>query len=466
MESLENLTEDQVARLPGHVHGWLQVALSTQPADRANFVSAARRLYQLSGLHWHNRVVWVSSPQVLLLAGPPAARIWGGDLDPKHLPAAWERVEAHFGEEVAAGCREAVEAALPRFLKARDLRINPADRLDPRGIGLKVASSFLAEAYFAQSLSRGRAIRTLTGALAALNFTEGSIQRAIWSAALEGWRTLEREEPVYQMQLPWHWQIMGSVVFGVRMTAHRMEAGGVHVAALTSFLCDVLPPGQWQDRRELCQAYEQTVRHAGWWYPHRDFLMVCERPREIHLQSVTRPNGTLRGQQLHREEGPALTWGDGWGVHALRGVQVPAWVVEQPQRITVAAIEQAENAEQRRILLERYGWTRFMQDCGATVVDSIPMDHPIRGLRGARLLRKDLPGDIEPLLYLEMVNSTPEPDGSHRRYLERIDPKAYQGEAAHSAHAAMASRWRHREANGTLVHTFERWQDYLPTGES
>ena len=48
----------------------------------------------------------------------------------------------------------------------------------------------------------------------------------------------------------------------------------------------------------------------------------------------------------------------------------------------------------------------------------------------------------EPIVYLEMLNSTPEPDGTYKRYLERIDPNAYGGMAGRSCHAAMASRWR------------------------
>lgn len=78
----------------------------------------------------------------------------------------------------------------------------------------------------------------------------------------------------------------------------------------------------------------------------------------------------------------------------------------------------------------------------------------------------ELPDEEEPIVYLEMRNSTPEADGTFRRYLERIDPNAYEGDAGRLCHAAMASRWMHRDDNGSLVPTFERWQDYRPTSES
>jgi hypothetical protein len=153
-------------------------------------------------------------------------------------------------------------------------------------------------------------------------------------------------------------------------------------------------------------------------------------------------------------------------VYAIHGIRVHRSVVENPESITVGAIEQEGNAERRRVMLERYGWGRYMADCRSQVVDAVPEDHPILGLQGARLLHKDLMGEPEPLVYLEMLNSTPEPDGSRRRYLLRIDPGVYGGDAGRSCHAAMASLWHHRDAHGVLELTFSDWREYLPTAES
>jgi hypothetical protein len=117
-------------------------------------------------------------------------------------------------------------------------------------------------------------------------------------------------------------------------------------------------------------------------------------------------------------------------------------------------------------MLEKYGWAKYMRDCGARVVDEVDETHPIRGLRGARLLRKELPDEPEPIIYLDMVNSSPEPDGSFRRYLERIDPKAYGAVAARSCWAAMASRWRYRDESGALQMTFQDYREYRPAAET
>jgi hypothetical protein len=169
--------------------------------------------------------------------------------------------------------------------------------------------------------------------------------------------------------------------------------------------------------------------------------------------------------RLHRLDGPALLWPSGEHEYYIHGVRVPPWVVTHPHWITVEKIHVQRNAEMRRVLIDRYGWARYIQDCGADVVDTCPADHPNPGMRGACLLRKKMPGD-EPLVYLEMVNSTRERDGTFKRYLERIDPKAYGGAAGKLCIAAMASRWHYRGSDGQLHRTFRRWQDYLPTAES
>jgi hypothetical protein len=226
-------------------------------------------------------------------------------------------------------------------------------------------------------------------------------------------------------------------------------------------VCGLEAPGDLWDR---ARAFEELTQTTHWWYPHRDFLLLCERPIALHWEHVRRGGRIVA--QLHRGDGPAISWADGWSIHASHGRRVPGWVLTSPARITVQSIEEERNTEVRRVMLEQYGWSRFISDCRADVVDAVPASHPIRGLAGARLLRKELPGDPEPLVYLEMVNTTAEADGSHRRYLERINPGAYGGAAGRLCHAAMASRWHHRDARGALVPTFERWQDYLPTSES
>jgi hypothetical protein len=65
-------------------------------------------------------------------------------------------------------------------------------------------------------------------------------------------------------------------------------------------------------------------------------------------------------------------------------------------------------------------------------------------------------------VYVDLLNSTPEPNGEVKRYMLRVDPKAYDGEAELNVHAAAASTWRN--ADGSL--TYQNWRDYAPDAES
>ena len=91
----------------------------------------------------------------------------------------------------------------------------------------------------------------------------------------------------------------------------------------------------------------------------------------------------------------------------------------------------------------------------------MPADHAIVGLRTARLLRKEVPGD-EAIIMVDLLNSTPEPDGTTKRYLLRTDPSAYDGLASRDCLAAVASTWRN--ADDSLA--FKKPSDYQPQFES
>jgi len=224
----------------------------------------------------------------------------------------------------------------------------------------------------------------------------------------------------------------------------------IHVGAARSFLSGELP---WS-----APFFEAFI--AGAWLLHwtDDTLYWAAKPR-VHLVSA---GGR---QRLHNPSGAALE-SDVEDLYFLDGVLVPELVVMRPGCLTIEHIHAETNAEVRRRMLERYGLSRYITDCDAEVVDSVPMDHPLVGLRGARLLRKELRGEPEPIVYLDMLDSTMQPDGSRKHHLERIDPKAYAGDAGRLCHAAMASRWRYRDDAGQLQLTFASWQEYRPTAES
>jgi hypothetical protein len=127
-----------------------------------------------------------------------------------------------------------------------------------------------------------------------------------------------------------------------------------------------------------------------------------------------RPSLLNRDEQgrLHCVDGPAVAYPDGWCIYAVHGVRIPFWIIEHPEQITVAKIQAEENAEIRRVMVERYGQAKYLLDAGAKEVHRDDF---------GTLYRVEIAYD-EPLVMVKVVNSTPEPDGEFKDYFLRVPP--------------------------------------------
>jgi hypothetical protein len=67
----------------------------------------------------------------------------------------------------------------------------------------------------------------------------------------------------------------------------------------------------------------------------------------------------------------AVRFRDGWGVYVWHGITVPSWVIEHPEQISTDKINGEKNAEVRRVMIERYGFERYMLDAGASILDEL-----------------------------------------------------------------------------------------------
>lgn len=159
-----------------------------------------------------------------------------------------------------------------------------------------------------------------------------------------------------------------------------------------------------QDGTEIVEGIAAVARSAGWWWPYERTAIITERPLELHRDEAAR---------LHRGDGPALAFPDGFALHAWHGMPVPAGFLDDLAGLTPRRIREEENAELRRVMLEHYGYDRYLEESGA---------QPVQRDEAGVLWRIELEGD-EPLVMVEVVNSTPEPDGTHRTYWLRVPPR-------------------------------------------
>lgn len=299
----------------------------------------------------------------------------------------------------------------------------PADRTAAEdGVRLAYRLAGLAEPETVVWVGSPRA-GVLTAARLTADGTAGpSVRDAVrtrpWAAARQ--QVFDRLGPAGWAE---HWALTGAALWdGTALLAERVRtgiietvaesaAGGEQAVRLT--LLDAVlgqHDAAWlaafdgQEGAEPLAGVLAVARAAGWWWPYERTAIVCERPLELHRDEAGR---------LDRGDGPALAYSDGFALHAWRGMPVPAEFLAGLDGLTPQRIREEENAELRRVMLEHYGYERYLEESGA---------EPVQRDEAGVLWRIELVGD-EPLVMVEVVNSTPEPDGTHKTYWLRVPPR-------------------------------------------
>ncbi|MGV7219800.1 DUF6745 domain-containing protein [Bradyrhizobium sp. UFLA05-112] len=145
----------------------------------------------------------------------------------------------------------------------------------------------------------------------------------------------------------------------------------------------------------------QLATSVGWLQPHEHTCWLAERPNLLCSDARDR---------LHHASGPALRYPDGWSVWAWRGVEVPRWIIEHSEQITLAAIDEQVDVQVRRCMIEIMTPERYVALGGAT---RIAEDET-----GILWRRNWLAADA--WAAVEVVNATPEPDGTRRHFFLQV----------------------------------------------
>jgi hypothetical protein len=153
--------------------------------------------------------------------------------------------------------------------------------------------------------------------------------------------------------------------------------------------------------------------YCGPVWDYGDIVFMTERPTEFHMDERER---------LHSVSGPAVAWRDGYSIYAIGGVAIPSYIVEKPHLITRLRIAESPNAEVRRVMIDRYKFGQTPSGVAAFVIDSggRRLDHDERF---GTLWHLQTLEDDEDYLILEVVNRSPEPDGSFKHYFLRVPPQ-------------------------------------------
>jgi hypothetical protein len=169
---------------------------------------------------------------------------------------------------------------------------------------------------------------------------------------------------------------------------------GINIAGLNGLIC--------------------VAKNAGWWLPYENICFISERQNELHFDENDR---------LHNPTGQSIGFNDGFGCYHWHGVQVSEKVIMKP--IEFDQIMEEQNAEIKRVMIERFGEKNFIKNIGAAPIDETEW---------GSLYRVDY-GDDEPLVLVRVKCPS-----TSRIYFNQVPPLDDSGNNMVSAKQAIA--WR------------------------
>ena len=154
---------------------------------------------------------------------------------------------------------------------------------------------------------------------------------------------------------------------------------------------------------EAYDAWERCAKNGGFRLVHEKFCMVSDFPERLKVDEQNRP---------HSADGPSHRWRDGWSLYYWHGVKVTEQIVMRPSTLTAQQIANEPNTEVRRVMVERMTPAKYIKEAGAKLV------HQDKRGKLWRAERKD----DSPLEMIEVIDSTPQPDGIAKTYFLRVKP--------------------------------------------
>jgi len=128
--------------------------------------------------------------------------------------------------------------------------------------------------------------------------------------------------------------------------------------------------------------YETCAKLSGIRFMHEKFCIISDFPVEFH--NYTRRNGVV---VAHNEKGPSHLWADGFSIWTIDGVKVTKQIVLNPETLTIKQIDSEINEEVKRVMIDRFGWARYISETSAKCLDARIND--VDGTSEALMVLKD-----------------------------------------------------------------------------
>ena len=273
---------------------WLEQVLSTAPADRPRAEEAVRRLYKAAELPEPRHVLWFDSPfsasWVIALLVAPYNQLWS-----QRLSAGLSRYDR---EQL-----DRARSSLGYGLGLADPKAALAAAGGPLGQHLQfppVPSRMLTTKFVTARFTLSDDVSSL--------FTQHGDDDDLARAEMYFWGSNRGALPS-ALHCPTTDRLVGNSFAGDY--SFSTMADDEHRVG------DREPPA-------LLAAAWDVARSSGLWWPFEGVAIMSDRPAELHVNQK---------YLLHRPDGPAVVYRDGWNAYAWNGKAVPEKWIMQPDAV-------------------------------------------------------------------------------------------------------------------------------------
>ena len=333
---IDRLTPAQVSRFGEFIAKWTAIGLCTDPADRPAAEEGVRLAYEIAGLLPPKKIVWCGSP---LSQGLTRAIVFG-----------LRDAEVKCGKEVRDSVSASVRASV------RD------------SVSDSVSASVWASVRDSVSDSVWASVRDSVWA-SVWDSVRASVRDSVWASVRDSvsdsvWdsvRASVRDSVSASVRASVRDSVRASVRDSVRDSVWA-SVRSQHEAGWLSFYDYFKQAAGLDEQTQRLAGLWKVAQSAGWWLPHQNICWISERHNIL--------NRNDRGQ-LHCEDGPALAYPDGFCIWSINGVRVGEQIVMRPETQCASDISAEQNAEVKRVRIERFGWTRYLRDVKARVIEHV-----------------------------------------------------------------------------------------------
>lgn len=103
----------------------------------------------------------------------------------------------------------------------------------------------------------------------------------------------------------------------------------------------------------------ELAKVCGWWYPYKDIVVIQQRPSLINFE-----DGLVQSTT-----GPAIQFPDGYSIYIIDGIRLDEQIVMRPETLTIHQINSEKDQDKRSIMIDRFGWPKFLQESNAECID-------------------------------------------------------------------------------------------------